>query len=187
MTSKIMPIAAAPMALANVTGASGQTVTDLCSPAAMTADVGPVTAETLNYGGTDRYYCTYTSSLIGSGTQQPLLMALHGGNGNAAQMMRDSRRIIANAESGGGTSPCFPTACHVHPGPARASAPTTVGAHPITCSSSPSLASTAPGDAAALWYRRAGNGVVEVMDLNLGHAWPVWDLMAVIMDFFERT
>lgn len=101
MTSKIMPIAAAPMALANVTGASGQTVTDLCSPAAMTADVGPVTAETLNYGGTDRYYCTYTSSLIGSGTQQPLLMALHGGNGNAAQMMRDSRRIIANAESGG--------------------------------------------------------------------------------------
>ena len=63
--------------------------------------VGPITAETFSYGGVDRHYCTYTSSLIGVGTQAPLVIALHGGDGNASQMMEDARRIIARAESSG--------------------------------------------------------------------------------------
>ena len=63
--------------------------------------VGPIAAETFSYGGVDRHYCTYTSSLIGVGAQAPLVIALHGGDGNASQMMEDARRIIARAESSG--------------------------------------------------------------------------------------
>jgi poly(3-hydroxybutyrate) depolymerase len=102
--------------------AVAQDVTDLCSRATMTAAVGPIAAETFSYGGVDRHYCTYTSSLIGAGTQHPLVIALHGGAGNASQMMEDARHIIEHAEamgwiavfpnglprpSCGGASPCL--------------------------------------------------------------------------------
>jgi hypothetical protein len=102
--------------------AMAQDVTDLCSRATMTAAVGPISAETSSYRGVDRHDCTYTSSLIGAGTQHPLVIALHGGNGNASQMMGDARRIIEHAEamgwiavfpnglprpSCGGASPCL--------------------------------------------------------------------------------
>ena len=81
--------------------AMAQDVTDLCSRATMTAAVGPIAAETFSYGGVERSYCTYTSSRIGAGTQHPLVVALHGGDGNASQMMGDARRIIEHAEAMG--------------------------------------------------------------------------------------
>lgn len=88
----------------SATQAAAQTVNDLCSRATMTAAVGPITAETFSYGGVDRHYCVYTSSLIGAGTQHPLVIALHGGDGNASQMMEDARHIIEHAEAMGWTA-----------------------------------------------------------------------------------
>ena len=45
---------------------------------------------------------------------------------------------------------------------------------------------SAPVDVVGSRYRRAGLTVVEVLDPNLGHAWPSWDIMAVIVELFER-
>lgn len=64
----------------------------------MTAATGMVTDTTFSYGGTDRYYCTYTPMSLGPGTH-PLVIALHGGDGNASQMMEDNHGIIAKAEA----------------------------------------------------------------------------------------
>jgi len=289
-----------------------QDVTDLCDRATVTP-VGPITAETFSYGGVDRHYCTYTSSLIGAGTQHPLVIALHGGNGNASQMMQDDRQIIEHAEamgwiavfpnglprpSCGGASPClnnswgapdnvffivelisrlkadgqvqddrvhligfsggvkliydvvatpgFPHAIH--------SVATVAGAFGLfhadwteegfsviqldlgtpvsallaqggldpklpaagglddtgreshtsfrtkvdywrlvtgTEAATPrpvdlSAAPTAPADVIASRYTDAGFTVIEVLDPGLGHAWPGWDIMAVMVEFFER-
>ena len=79
-----------------------QSVEDLCNRATMTAAAaGTITAETFQYGGTDRFVCTYLPSTINDGSQHPMLIALHGGSGNASQMMEDDRGIIAAAEVGG--------------------------------------------------------------------------------------
>ncbi|MGH6899198.1 MAG: hypothetical protein ACREJ5_22050 [Geminicoccaceae bacterium] len=292
-----------------------QTVEDLCDRATMTAAVGEITAEAFSYGGVDRHYCTYTSSLLGSGTQHPLLIALHGGDGNASQMMGDARHIIEHAEamgyiavfpnglprpSCGGASPCldnswgapenvffiaelisrmktggqvqddrvhligfsgganliyeivatpgFPHAIHsiatvagafglyhadrpdegfsvieIHEGtpvsallaqggldprlPAAggldqtgreshasfrtkvdywrlATGTATATARPVDVIA---LAPTAPTDVTASRYAHAGLTVVEVLDPNLGHAWPGWDIMAVMVELFERS
>lgn len=72
------------LAWLNIFPVSAQTVSDLCARATMTAAVGPITAETFSYGGVDRHYCVYTSSLIAAATQHPLVIALHGGTGNAS-------------------------------------------------------------------------------------------------------
>lgn len=98
---RLCALAAVILAWWSTDQAMAQDVTDLCSQATMTAAVGPITAETFSYGGVDRHYCTYTSSLIGGGTQHPLVIALHGGDGNASQMMGDARRIIEHAEAMG--------------------------------------------------------------------------------------
>lgn len=81
--------------------APAQTVQQLCSRATMTAAAGRITAETFSYGGTDRYFCTYTPLSLAAGTQHPLVIALHGGSGNASQMMEDNHGIIAQAEAKG--------------------------------------------------------------------------------------
>jgi poly(3-hydroxybutyrate) depolymerase len=79
-----------------------QSLEDLCSRAAMTAAAsGTIAAETIRYGAADRFFCTYLPSTIDDGLQHPLLIALHGGNGNASQMMEDNHGIIAAAEAGG--------------------------------------------------------------------------------------
>jgi len=77
------------------------TVDDLCGRATMTAAAGTVTAEVIRYGGTDRFLCTYAPSTISDGAQHPLVIALHGGSGNASQMMEDNHGIIAAAEAHG--------------------------------------------------------------------------------------
>ena len=46
--------------------------------------------------------------------------------------------------------------------------------------------SAAPTDVIASRYTDAGLSVVEVLDPGLGHAWPGWDIMAVMVEFFER-
>ena len=68
---KALAIALATFAWLIGPSANAQTVDDLCSRATMTDAVGPIVAETFSYGGVDRHYCTYTSSLIGAGTQRP--------------------------------------------------------------------------------------------------------------------
>jgi poly(3-hydroxybutyrate) depolymerase len=79
-----------------------QDVEDLCSRATMTAAApGTITAEAIRYGGTERFFCTYLPSTIDDGAEHPLLLALHGGSGNASQMMEDNRGIIAAAEAKG--------------------------------------------------------------------------------------
>ena len=79
-----------------------QSVETLCNRATMTAAAaGTITAETIRYGGTNRFVCTYLPSTIDDGAQHPLPIALHGGFGNAAQMMEDHHGIIAAAEAGG--------------------------------------------------------------------------------------
>lgn len=294
--------------------ATAQTVADLCNRATMTAAIGPISAETFSYGGVDRHYCTYTSSLIGAGTQHPLVIALHGGVGNASQMMGDARHIIEHAEamgwiavfpnglprpSCGGASPCldnswgapdnaffvaelisrlkaggqvqddrvhligfsggarliyeiaatpgFPHAIRsiatvagafgafqadrsdegfpvipIHEGvpvsallaqggldpklPAAGGLDNTgreshtsfrtkvdywrlvtgteaATARPVDILA---LAPTAPVDVTASRYAQGGLTVVEVLDPNLAHAWPGWDIMAVMVEFFER-
>jgi poly(3-hydroxybutyrate) depolymerase len=122
MKMRICTLAALILAWFNTTPAMAQDVTDLCSRATMTAAVAPIAAESFSYGGVDRHYCVYTSSLVGVGTQHPLVIALHGGAGNASQMMEDARHIIEHAEamgwiavfpnglprpSCGGASPCL--------------------------------------------------------------------------------
>jgi len=311
---RVSAVAVAMLAWGSTGQGMAQDVTDLCDRATMTAAVGPIDAETFSYGGVDRHYCTYTSSLIGAGTQHPLVIALHGGNGNASQMMQDDRHIIEHAEtmgwiavfpnglprdSCGGASPClnnswsapdnvffiaelisrleaggqvqddrvhligfsggakliyeiaatpgFPhpirsiatvagafglfhadrpdqgfTVIQIHEGapvsallaqggldpklPAaggldeteresHASFRTKVDywrlvtgteaatARPVDLSAAP----TAPADVIASRYTDAGFTVVEVLDPGLGHAWPGWDIMAVIVEFFERS
>jgi poly(3-hydroxybutyrate) depolymerase len=295
--------------------ATAADVTDLCSRATMAAAVGPIAAETFSYGGVDRHYCTYTSSLIAAGTQHPLVIALHGGAGNASQMMEDGRRIIEHAEamgwiavfpnglprpSCGGASPCLDNswgapdnvffiaelisrmksgggvqADRVHligfsggakliydivatPGFPHAirSIATVAGAFGLFHADRPeegfsvipidqgtptsallaqggldpklpaaggldetgreshvsfrtkvdywrlvtgteratprpvdvlALAPTAPADVTASRYADAGLTVVEVLDPTLAHAWPDWDLMAVVVEFFEQS
>jgi poly(3-hydroxybutyrate) depolymerase len=49
------------------------------------------------------------------------------------------------------------------------------------------LVPTAPADVAASRYAQGGLTVVEILDPNLGHEWPGWDIMAVIAEFFERS
>jgi polyhydroxybutyrate depolymerase len=78
-----------------------QDVEDLCTRATMTAAVGEIAAESFGYGGTDRFVCTYTPSSLPDGAAHPLLIALHGGSGNASQMMADDHGIIAFAEAEG--------------------------------------------------------------------------------------
>jgi polyhydroxybutyrate depolymerase len=78
-----------------------QDVEDLCTRATMTAAVGEVGAESFRYGGTERFVCTYTPSALPDGLQHPLVIALHGGSGNASQMMADDHGIIALAEAEG--------------------------------------------------------------------------------------
>ena len=74
----------------------------LCSRATMNdAAAGEVVEESFRYGGTDRFLCTYRPSSIDDGALHPLMIALHGGNGNASQMMEDNHGIIAAAEAGG--------------------------------------------------------------------------------------
>ena len=291
-----------------------QTVEDLCDRAPMMAAVGPITAETFSYDGVDRYYCTYTSSLIGAGTQHPLVIALHGGAGNASQMMGDARRIIEHAEamgwiavfpnglprpSCGGASLCLNNSWgapdnlffiaelisrmkaggqvqddRVHligfsggagliynlvatpgfPHQIRAIA-TVAGAFGLFHADRPDdgfsviqlqqgtpvsallaqggldprlpaaggldetereshvsfrskvdywrlvtgtetatpqpvdvvALAGAPADVTASRYTNAGLAVVEVLDPNLGHAWPSWDIMAVMVELFERS
>ena len=281
----------------------------------MTDAVAPIFAETFSYGGVDRHYCTYTSSLIGAGAQSPLMIALHGGDGNASQMMEDARRIIARAESSGyvavfpnglpkpscrGSSPCLdnnwaqpdnvffiaelisrmkaggqvrddrvhligfsggaqliynvvatpgfphairsvatvagalglfhadrpeegfsviqldqgaPVSALLAQGGLDARAPAAGGldetgleshvsfrtkvdywrlvTDTATAPAQPfdvlALDPNAPADVAAFRYSNAGLTVVEVLDPTLAHAWPTWDLMAVVADFFERT
>ena len=90
----------AAIALAGATAAADAQT--LCTRATMTdADAGQIVEETFRYGGTDRFLCTYLPSSIGDGAPHPLMIALHGGSGNASQMMEDSRGIIAAAEAGG--------------------------------------------------------------------------------------
>jgi poly(3-hydroxybutyrate) depolymerase len=60
---------------------------------------GTITAESFSYGGADRFFCTYIPSSLAMGTTHPLVIALHGGTGNASQMMQDNRGIIATAEA----------------------------------------------------------------------------------------
>lgn len=306
---------AALIALAATAPATAQTVGSLCSRANTTAAVAPIGAETFSYGGVDRYYCSYTSSLVASGTPHPLVIALHGGAGNASQMMGDARHIIEHAEANGWTA-VFPnglprascgaaTLClnnnwggpenvffmaelisrlkatgqveddRVHligfsggakliydiaatPGFPHAihSIATVVGAFGLyhadrpdegfsviqidqgtpvsallaqggldtklpaaggldqtgleshtsfrtkvdfwrlvtgTATTAPqpvdvaTLAPSAPADVEAWRYSQAGATVVEVIDPGLGHEWPAWDLMAVIVELFERS
>ena len=295
--------------------ANAQTVDELCSHATMTDAVRPIVAETFDYGGVARYYCTYTSSLIGVGTRAPLVIALHGGDGNASQMMDDARRIIARAESSGyiavfpnglpkpscgGSSPCLDNNWaqpdnvffiaelisrmkaggqvlddRVHligfsggakliyqvaatPGFPHAirSVATVAGAFGLFHADRPeegfsviqldqgtpvsallaqggldwrapaaggldetgleshvsfrtkvdywrlvtdtaaaqaepldvlALDPTAPADVAAFRYSNAGLTVVEILDPTLAHAWPTWDIMGVIAEFFDRS
>lgn len=312
-----LPAAAlAILAWASVAPATAQpTVEELCDRATMTAAVGPIIAETFSYDGVDRYYCTYMSSLIGPGTQHPLVIALHGGAGNASQMMGDARRIIEHAEamgwiavfpnglprlSCGGASLCLDNSWgapenvlfiaelisrmkaggqvqdgRVHligfsggagliyniaatPGVLHQirSVATVAGAFGLFNADRPTdgftaiplhggtpvsallaqggldprlpatggldaagreahvsfrtkvdywrlvtgteaatprpvdvlaLAPTAPIDVEAWRYSNAGLSVVEILDPNLGHAWPGWDIMAVMVEFFERS
>jgi poly(3-hydroxybutyrate) depolymerase len=312
---KALPIVLALFAGPIGHGVSAQTVEELCSRATMTDAVEPIAAETFRYGGVDRHYCTYTSSLVGVGAQAPLVIALHGGDGNASQMMEDARRIIARAESSGyiavfpnglpkpscgGSSPCldnnwaqpdnvffiaelisrmkaggqvlddrvhligFSGGAHLiynvaaTPGFPHAirSVATVAGALGLfhadrseegfsviqldqgaplsallaqggldprapaaggldetgleshvsfrtkvdywrlvtdtaTATAQPFdiLASdpNAPADVAAVRYSNAGLTVVEVLDPTLAHAWPTWDIMAVMAEFFERS
>ena len=308
-------VAVAILAWIGPSEAPAQTVDDLCSRATMTAAVGPITAETFRYGGVDRHYCVYTSSLIGAGTQHPLVIALHGGDGNASQMMEDARHIIEHAEAMGWIA-VFPNglpraSCgraslcldnnwaapenvffiaelisrmkaggqvqddRVHligfsggakliynvvatPGFPHAirSIATVAGAFGLFHADRPeegfsvvqldqgtpvsallaqggldpklpaaggldetereahvsfrtkvdywrlvtgteaatarpvdilALAPTAPVDVTASRYAQGGLTVVEVLDPNLGHAWPGWDIMAVMAEFFERS
>jgi poly(3-hydroxybutyrate) depolymerase len=313
---RLCTLAAAILAWWSTGQTMAQDVTDLCSRGTMTAAVGPITAETFSYGGVDRHYCVYTSSLIGAGTQHPLVIALHGGNGNASQMMGDARRIIEHAEamgwiavfpnglprpSCGGASPCLNNAWgapenvffiaelisrmqaggqvqddRVHligfsggakliydiaatPGFPHAirSVATVAGAFglfhadrpeegfsvtqidqgtPVSALLAqggldtklpvaggldetgreshvsfrskvdywrlvtgtgtatpqpvdvPALAPSAPTDVTAWRYSPAGGlTVVEVLDPTLPHAWPSWDIMAVMVEFFEQS
>jgi poly(3-hydroxybutyrate) depolymerase len=74
----------------------------LCTRATMNdAAAGQIVAESFRYGGTDRFLCTYLPSTIDDGALHPLMIALHGGSGNASQMMEDNHGIIAAAEAGG--------------------------------------------------------------------------------------
>jgi poly(3-hydroxybutyrate) depolymerase len=92
----LLPAAALP------TSGQAQGVDELCSRATMTAAApGEITAEVIRYGGADRFICTYLPSTINDGAEHPLLLALHGGSGNASQMMEDNHGIIAAAEAGG--------------------------------------------------------------------------------------
>jgi len=310
---RVSAVAVAMLAWGSTGQGMAQDVTDLCDRATMTAAVGPIDAETFSYGGVDRHYCTYTSSLIGAGTQHPLVIALHGGNGNASQMMQDDRQIIEHAEamgwiavfpnglprpSCGGASPCLNNSWgapdnvffivelisrlkadgqvqddRVHligfsggakliydvvatPGFPHAiqSVATVAGAFGLFHADRPeegfsviqldqgtpvsallaqggldpklpaaggldetgreshtsfrtkvdywrlvtgteaatprpvdlSAAPTAPADVIASRYTDAGLTVIEVLDPGLGHAWPGWDIMAVMVEFFER-
>ena len=78
-----------------------QGVEELCTRATMTAAVGEIGAESFRYGGTERFVCTYTPSSLPDGIEHPLVIALHGGSGNASQMMADNHGIIALAEAEG--------------------------------------------------------------------------------------
>jgi poly(3-hydroxybutyrate) depolymerase len=99
---RISLLAALPFcAMALPSSGAAQDVEDLCTRATMTAAVGTITAETFGYGGTDRFACTYTPSSLPDGDRHPLLIALHGGSGNASQMMEDDHGIIAEAEARG--------------------------------------------------------------------------------------
>jgi len=90
---------AIPLAGAAATQGHAQT---LCTRATMTdAAAGQVVEESFRYGGTDRFLCTYLPSTINDGALHPLMIALHGGSGNASQMMEDNHGIIAAAEAGG--------------------------------------------------------------------------------------
>ncbi len=74
----------------------------LCTRATMNdAAAGQIVEESFRYGGTDRFLCTYLPSSIGDGALHPLMIALHGGSGNASQMMADNHGIIAAAEAAG--------------------------------------------------------------------------------------
>jgi poly(3-hydroxybutyrate) depolymerase len=77
------------------------TVEILCGRATMTAAAGAIEAESFEYGGAERHLCTYTPSGFVPETPHPLVVALHGGDGNASQMMEDARGIIAAAEAMG--------------------------------------------------------------------------------------
>ncbi len=91
------PITTAILSVAALPAGAQMTVNDLCGRATMTAAAGMVSDVTFSYGGTDRYYCTYTPTSLNP--VHPLVIALHGGDGNASQMMEDNHGIIATAES----------------------------------------------------------------------------------------
>jgi poly(3-hydroxybutyrate) depolymerase len=46
---------------------------------------------------------------------------------------------------------------------------------------------TAPAEVAAFRYSNAGLTIVEILDPTLTHAWPTWDIMGVIAEFFDRS
>jgi poly(3-hydroxybutyrate) depolymerase len=49
------------------------------------------------------------------------------------------------------------------------------------------LAPTAPAGVTASRYAQARLAVVEILDPELGHGWPDWDIMAVMVEFFEQS
>jgi poly(3-hydroxybutyrate) depolymerase len=82
--------------------APAQTVADLCDRGSPTIPPGAaVAAETIVYGGADRHFCTFTPSTFVAGAPHPLLVVLHGGDGNASLMMRDPIGMLAAAEAMG--------------------------------------------------------------------------------------
>ena len=88
--------------LSGATPGLAQDVEALCSRASLTAATeGTITAETISFAVVDRFVCTYLPSNIDDGAEHPMLIALHGGSGNASQMMDDDHGIIAAAEAGG--------------------------------------------------------------------------------------
>ena len=74
---------------------------------------------------------------IGDGAPHPLLIALHGGSGNASQMMRGQPRHHRRRRSAAATSRSSRTACRAASA-APCPASTTTGPSPTTSSSSPS-------------------------------------------------
>ena len=82
--------------------APAQTVDSLCTRGSPTIPPGAaVDAETIVYGGTDRHFCTFTPSTFVAGARHPLLVVLHGGDGNASLLMRDPIGMLAAAEAMG--------------------------------------------------------------------------------------
>ena len=89
-------------AIVLATAAAEADAQTLCTRATMDdATAGEILEESFRYGGTDRFLCTYLPSSIDDGALHPLMIALHGGSGNASQMMEDNHGIIAAAEAGG--------------------------------------------------------------------------------------